>query len=132
MGKGKQNPIVLSKRETQIMDVVYAQCECSVSDVLQAMYDPPSYSSIRKLLTILVEKGHLNYRNEGGKYLYRPVKARHKAGQSALTRVLKTFYENSLEQAVVAMLTNREISPSSDELQRLAELIEEARKKGKR
>lgn len=112
------------------MDAVYAQGECSVSGVLQAMHDPPSYSSVRKLLTILVEKGHLRYRNEAGKYLYRPVKPRHKAGQSALARVLATFYENSLEQAVAAMLTNQEISPSSDELQRLADLIEEAKKKG--
>lgn len=112
------------------MDIVYSQGECSVSDVLQAMHDPPSYSTVRKLLTILMEKGHLKYRDGGGKYIYRPTKPRRKAGQSALTRVLATFYENSLEQAVAAMLANREINPSSEELQRLAELIEEAKKKG--
>ncbi len=130
MGKKARKSVVLSKRETQIMDIVYSQGECSVSDVLQAMHDPPSYSTVRKLLTILMEKGHLKYRDGGGKYIYRPTKPRRKAGQSALTRVLATFYENSLEQAVAAMLANREINPSSEELQRLAELIEEAKKKG--
>ena len=114
------------------MDVVYSQGECSVSDVLKAMHDPPGYSSVRKLLTILVEKGHLQYRNEAGKYIYRPRKPREQAGQSALLRVLSTFYENSMEQAVAAMLSNREISVSPDELQRLSDLIEDAKQKGKK
>ncbi len=95
------------------------------------MHEPPSYSSVRKLLTILVEKGHLKYRKDEGKYVYRPTKPREKAGQSALMRVLSTFYENSLEQAVAAMISNREITPSSEELQRLGEMIEDAKRKGK-
>ena len=127
MGKKAKKTIALSKRETQIMDIVYAQGECSVSDVLKAMHDPPGYSSVRKLLTILMEKGHLKYREDGAKYIYRPTKPRHKAGQSALARVVATFYENSLEQAVAAMLSQREFTSSSEELQRLADLIEEAK-----
>lgn len=130
MRKKRKQAAALSKRETQIMDIVYSRGECSVSDVLEAMHDPPGYSSVRKLLSILAEKGHLKYRQEGGKYIYRPTKPRHKAGQSALARVLATFYENSVEQAVAAMLSSREISPSEEELQRLAELIEEAKQEG--
>jgi predicted transcriptional regulator len=82
-------------------------------------------------LTILVEKGHLKYREEAGRYLYRPTRAKGVAGQSAMARVLNTFFEGSLEKAVAAMLGGREAKPSAEELQRLSQLIEDARKEGR-
>jgi len=127
MGKKAKLPVALSRRESQIMDIVFAESECSAADVLAAIPDPPSYSTVRKLLTILVEKGHLKHRSSGGKYFYRPTQPRGKAGQSALARVMSTFYEGSLEQVVAAMLSNREAELSEEELERIAALIEEAR-----
>jgi BlaI family penicillinase repressor len=119
----------LSRRETQIMDIVYAARECSAVDVRQAMPDPPSYSTVRKLLTILVDKGHLKHREEGGKYFYRPTKTPGTAGRSAIARVLETFYEGSMEKAVAAMLSTRDAELSTEELDGISELIEQAKKK---
>ena len=131
MGKKTKKPVVLSRRETQIMDIIFAEGECSAADVLAAIADPPSYSTVRKLLAILVDKGHLKHRDVGGKYFFRPTQPRRKAGQSALARVVTTFYEGSLEKAVAAMLSNSEAALSAEELQRLAELIEDAKRKEK-
>ena len=120
-----------SRRERQILDIVYAAGEASAAEVRSQMPDAPSYSTVRKLLSILVEKGHLKHREQGGKYFYRPMNPRGKAGKSALVRVLETFYEGSLEKAVAAMLNGRDTQVSSDELERLSQLIEEARKEGR-
>ena len=122
----------LSRRESQIMDIVFAARECSAGDVQQAMPDAPSNSTVRKLLTILVEKGHLKHREEGGKYFYRPTKTPGKAGQSAMMRVLETFYEGSLEKAVAAMLNTRDTKLLPEELDCISELIEEAKKKAEK
>ena len=117
----------LSRREREIMDIVYAVDEASAMHVLEAMSDPPGYSSVRKLLSILVEKGHLKTRRDGAKNLYKPTKPRGKAGRSAMLRVLETFYEGSLEKAVAALLGGGR-KPDEGELKRLSELIEETRK----
>lgn len=131
MKKGRKPTVELSRRERQIMDIVYAAEEASAADVQNAMSDPPGYSTVRKLLGILVEKGHLKHRQQGGKYLYRPTKPRGRAGRSALTRVLETFYEGSLEKAVASMLQGRDAHVSDEELDRLRQLIEDARKEGR-
>ena len=110
------------------MDIVYSAEEASAAEVMGAMGDPPSYSSVRKLLTILVDKGHLKHRVEGGKYFYRPIKARGKAGKSALAQVLHTFYEGSLEKAVAAMLSGRNTQVTDEELSRMQRLIDDAQK----
>ncbi len=120
----------LSRREQQIMDIVYALGEATVAQVLEEMADPPSYSTVRKQLTILSERGHLRHREENRKYIYRPTKTRGKAGKSALTRVVKTFYEGSLEKAVAALLQGSDAKVSDSELRRLSKLIEEARRDG--
>ena len=112
------------------MDIVYAAGEASAAQVLDAMSDPPSYSTVRKLLMILVEKGHLKHRRQDGKYFYQPTKPRGKAGKSAMARVLETFYEGSLEKAVAAMLQGRDANVSDEELNRLSRLIEDARQEG--
>lgn len=121
----------LSRRERQIMDIVYGLEEASAAQVRAEMADAPSYSTVRKLLTILVEKHHLKHREHGGKYFYRPTKSRDKAGKSALMRVLETFYEGSLEKAVAAMVSGRQARVSDEELQNLTKLIDDAKSEGR-
>ena len=121
----------LSRRERQIMDIVYARGEASAADVHNALPDAPSYSAVRALLAILVEKGHLKHRTEQGRYIYVPTRRRAQVGRSALRRVLDTFFEGSLEKAVAALLAGSDASLSQEELQRLGQLIEQSRKEGR-
>src|SRR5687767_13625140 len=94
----------LSRRERQIMEIVYSRAEASAADVHAAMADAPSYSSVRALMRILEEKGHLKHREESGRYIYTPTQSREKASRSALKQMLKTFFDGSLSQAVAALL----------------------------
>ena len=121
----------LSRRERQIMDILHARGEATAAEVLAALPDPPSYSAVRALLAILVEKGHLKHRPEQARYIYAPTRRRSHAGRSALRRVLDIFYEGSLEKAVAALLHGSEANLSRDELTRLGQLIEQARKEGR-
>ncbi|NNF27912.1 MAG: BlaI/MecI/CopY family transcriptional regulator [Gemmatimonadetes bacterium] len=121
---------VLSRRERQIMDVIYRLGEASVADVRQGVPDPPSYSTVRALLRILEEKGHLTHETAGTKYIYRPTISREAARRSALDRVLNTFFDNSTEKAVAALLDLRGDDLSTDELQRIEERIAQAREEG--
>jgi predicted transcriptional regulator len=121
----------LSRRERQIMDVVYARGEATAAQVLAEIADPPSKTAIRTLMTILERKGHLKHREEGKSYLYAPTRPRQQAAKSALRRVLETFFGGSLEQAVAAHLADDESKVSDDELKRLASLIREAKREGR-
>lgn len=121
----------LSRRERQIMDAVYARTEASASEVLQDMPDPPSRAAVRTLLRILEGKGHLKHYKKGRQFVYRPTLPRRRVARSALARVLETFFDGSLEQAVAARLADRRKGISDLELQRLAEIIRQARTKGK-
>ena len=121
----------LSRRERQIMDIVYARGEASAAIVHAALPDPPSYSAVRALLAILVNKGHLRHRAEEGRYIYAPTRRRAQAGRSALRRVLDTFFEGSLEKGVAALLQGADANLSPEELQRLGQLIQQARKEGR-
>jgi len=121
----------LSRRERQIMDIVYARGEASAQDVLSDLPNPPSKTAVRTLLRILEEKGHLTHRQHGLMYIYQPSRPRGRAGRSALQRVLQTFFDGSLEQAVAAHLADPDSDLSPDELKRLAGLIDQARKRGK-
>src|SRR4051812_42739715 len=121
----------LSRRERQIMDVVYARGEASAADVHAALPDPPSRTAVRTLPRILEEKGHVQHRQEGLTYIYQPSRPRGPAGQSALRRVLQTFFDGSLEKAVAAHLGDPTSDLSAEELARLAELINQARAKGR-
>jgi predicted transcriptional regulator len=122
--------VQLSRRERQILDVVYARGEASAAEVWAALPDAPSKTAVRTLLNILELKGHLTHRQEGLKYIYLPTRPRERAGQSALRRVLDTFFDGSLERAVAAHLGDSAADLSSEELARLAALIKQARKKG--
>src|SRR5689334_6592080 len=118
----------LSRRERQIMDVVYARGEAAAADVVAALPDPPTKTAVRTLLRILEAKGHLRHRQDGLKYVYQPSRPRGPAGRSALRRVLDTFFDGSLAKAVAAHLGDSASDLSAEELARLADLINQARK----
>ncbi|HEY3265940.1 MAG TPA: BlaI/MecI/CopY family transcriptional regulator [Armatimonadota bacterium] len=117
----------LSRRERQILDILFQREKASASEVLEALPDPPSYSSVRTLLRILEEKGHARHEEDGKRYLYRPTQARTSAARGALRNVLHTFFGGSLTQAVATLLSDNETDLSDDDLARLEALIEEAR-----
>ncbi len=118
----------LSRRERQIMDVIYARGRATAAEVLAALPDPPGKTAVRTLLRILEEKGHLTHRQSGQTYVYRPSRPRRDAGRSALRRLLATFFDGSLEQAVAAHLGDSAADLSPEELSRLEDLIHQARK----
>ncbi len=119
----------LSRRERQIMDILFRDGQAAVSDVQAAMADPPSYSAVRAMLRILEEKGHVRHEQDGPRYVYKPVVARERAKRSAMRHLLHTFFEGSHEQAVAALLDEASTSLSDEDLERLAELIDRRRSK---
>ena len=123
----------LSRRERQIMDFLHRVGKATAADVMEGIPDAPSYSAVRALLRILEGKGHLRHTEEAGtgKYTYFPTRARDHAGKSALQRVVQTFFDNSAEKAVAALLDLADRDLSEQELERLAKLIEQARNDGR-
>ncbi len=121
----------LSRRERQILEVLYQRERATAQDVLQAIDDPPSYSAVRALLRILEEKGHIRHIEEAGKYVYSPVVGRSRARKTALRRLVETFFEGSTEQVVAALLDGSSRKLSAGELDRLAEMIQSRRKETK-
>ena len=121
----------LSRRERQIMDVVYRLGKATVTDVLERLPDPPSYSAVRALMRILEEKGHLSHEQDGPRYVYLPTVPRDAAQQSALSHMVRTFFGGSAEAAVAALLELPENGLSDGELSRLSRLIDEARGQGR-
>lgn len=113
----------LSRRERQIMDVVFALGSATVTQVWRQMADAPSRTSVRTLLRILEEKGHLRHRTQGREFVYRPVRARARVGRSALQSVLETFFDGSLEKALAAHLSDPSTQLSDEEAERLGDLI---------
>lgn len=109
------------------MDVIYAQGEATAAEVVEGLADAPSYSTVRALLRILEEKGILTHREDGPRYVFTPTIPRDKASKSALNRVLNTFFEGSLANAVAALVDARDARLSPEELQRLEALIQQAR-----
>ncbi len=120
-----------SRRERQIMDVLYARGEATVNQIVEALPDPPTSMAVRRLLHILGDKGHLERRTRGREVIYSPRESREKAGRSAFARVLETFFGGSLENALSAHLLSREGPVSTEERDRLVDLIEQARKEGR-
>jgi BlaI family transcriptional regulator, penicillinase repressor len=121
----------LSRRERQIMDILYQRGKASASDVREAMPDAPSYSAVRAMLRILEEKGHLKHQAEGLKYVYVPTVARDKAKRSAVKHLLDTFFKESPEQVVAALLDVSSTRLTREELDRMSEMIEKAKRDGK-
>ena len=121
----------LSRRERQIMDIVYEMREASALQVLERLPSPPSYSAVRALLRVLEQKGHLTHRQDGPRYVYAPLLARDKARRSALRDLLRTFFDNTTEDAVAALLDLSEDSLSEEDYRRLLALVRKARKEGR-
>lgn len=116
----------LTRRERQIMDVLYERGEASVGEVHGVLPDAPSYSAVRALMRKLLDKGHASYRREGTRYMYRPVLARNRARRGALERVVNTFFDGSAAEAVVGLLGSRR-DLSDDELARIEAVLARVR-----
>jgi len=120
----------LSRRERQILDILYQRGQATAADVQNALPEPPSYSAVRALLRILEDKGHVRHQQDGPRYVYLPTVARENAKRSALRHVLRTFFDCSTEQAISALLDESSTKLSPAELDRLARMIEDARRSG--
>ena len=121
----------LSRRERQIMDILFQRGKASASDVREAMADAPSYSAVRAMLRVLEEKGHVRHQEEGLRYVYVPTVARDKAKRAAVKHLLDTFFNGSPEQIVAALLDVSSTGLTRAELDRMAAMIDKARKEGR-
>ncbi len=121
----------LSRRERQIMEAIYRLGDATVSDVMAELPDPPGYSAVRAMLGKLEAKGYLEHRQEGPRYLYLATVPRQEARESALERLVRTFFDGSTEKAVTALLGMSAGEMSDEELDRLSVLIQDAKKGGR-
>lgn len=119
----------LSRREHQIMDIIFQLGEATAAEIVERLPDPSSNSSIRILLSILEEKGHLAHRTDGTRYIYRPTVEPEKAKQSALTHLMQTFFQGSATEVVATLLSNPDLSEA--EREELIRLIEQTKKEGR-
>lgn len=126
----KQTHNDLSRRERQIVDILYANGRATAAEVQASLPDPPSYSAVRAMLRILEDKGHVRHEQDGPRYVYVPTIARESAKRSALRHVLQTFFDGSAEQAISALLDDDAAKLSEKELDRLERLINQARQTG--
>jgi BlaI family penicillinase repressor len=124
----KNNPH-LSRREREVMDLVFAQGEATLSQILEGMESPPTRPALRSILTILEGKGHLKHRQDGREFIYQPVHSREEVGQSTLSRVIGTFFGGSLTQAMAAYLSHPQTQLSADEVAELRRFLDEAKPK---
>lgn len=120
----------LSRRERQIIDVLFKLGRASAAEVRAELPDAPSYSAVRALLRILEEKGHVRHEQDGPRYVYMPTVARENAKRSALRHLVQTFFEGSTTQAISALLDSQASKLSDADLDRLSRILEEARQRG--
>lgn len=121
----------LSRRERQIMELIYASGQATATEVLERLPDPPSYSTVRALLRILETKGHLRHTVDGTRYVFLPTVAPERARRSAMRSLLQTFFEGSPEKAVAALLDVSRSELSEEDFDRISRLIENAREEGR-
>jgi predicted transcriptional regulator len=131
MAKRKRTTPELARRERQIMDVIFQLGEATVGDVLEQMPDPPSYSSVRTIIRKIEAKGLLTHRQDGKRYVYRAKQSRETASRTALQRLMDVFFSGSPTDTVAAILdvSSKDLDPS--DLERISQLIDQARKEGK-
>ena len=127
----KPSPATLTRREREIMDILYRRGRATAAEVLEDMADPPTYSAVRALLRILEDEGHIRHVQDGPRYVYLPAVVRSDARKSALSHVVATFFDGSIEQAVATLVESSRSKLSTDELDRLAQLIDKAKKEGR-
>lgn len=124
-------PLNLGRRERQIMDIVFRQGKATAQEVLDALPDPPSYSAVRGMLRLLEEKGYLTHEQDGPRYVYLPTMPREEASRSALRHLLDTFFNNSRESLVAALLDLPNEPLSRRDYARLRKLVEEKSEAGR-
>lgn len=121
----------LSRREREVMDVLYRRGRATVAEVMEELPDPPTYSAVRSILRVLEEKGHITHREEGPRYVYVPAVARDRARSAALDHLVDTFFEGSAEGALVALLRRSDLDLSEAQIRKLAREIRAAREEGR-
>ena len=121
----------LSRRERQIMDIIYELKEATAQQVMERLPEAPGYSAVRALLRVLENKGHLDHRQDGPRYVYLPRLPKDKARRSELRHLLKTFFDNSTEDAMAALLDISEDRLSEEDYRRLEALIQKSREEGR-
>jgi predicted transcriptional regulator len=131
MGGSRKPEQGLSRRERQIMESIYRRGQATAAEVLEDLPDPPSYSAVRAMLRVLEEKGRLRHEQQGPRYLFMPTVPREQARRSALQQLVHTFFDGSPEQVIAALLDPSDRKLSDAELERLARLIDRARKEGR-
>ena len=128
----KTSPHTLTRRERQIMDVLYRRGRATAAEVMADLPGDPNYSTVRTQLRVLEDKGHVRHDEEGMRYVYAPAVPRHAARKSALKHLVETFFDGSAEQVVAAVLGGEGAHLTDEDLQRIAELVAQARKDGGR
>jgi predicted transcriptional regulator len=123
---------VLTRRERQIMDILFRRGRATAAEVMEDLPGEPSYSTVRTQLRVLKEKGHVRHEEDGVRFIYMPSVARHAARKSALRHLVETFFDGSSEKAVAALLGGEGSKLSDEQLDRIADLIAKARKEGTR
>ena len=121
----------LSRRERQIMDLLYRSAPVGAAEIRKGLPDPPTYSAVRAMLSTLERKGHVRHAEKGLRYVYSPVVSRDRAMHRAVSHLMDTFFRGSVESAVAALLDARSGKLSREELDRLAKMIERARREGR-
>lgn len=121
----------LTRRERQIMDVLYRDGSATVAEVVAKLPDPPSYSAVRATMNVLEEKGHVRHKQDGPRYVYLPAVPRDSARRAALNHLLQTFFDGSPESAVVALLEMSDGTLSTTDFERLAAEVRKARQEGR-
>ncbi len=122
--------INLSRRERQVMDLIFEHKQLTAQEVMEKMADPPGYATVRSILRILEEKGHLQHSKSGRQFVYTAIASTEKVRQKSLNHVLKTFFGGSLKEAVSTFLEQSDTDLSEEELDELTNIIEAAKKKG--
>jgi predicted transcriptional regulator len=124
-------PPPLSRRERQIMDLLYAAGRATAAEIVERLPDPPTYSTVRTLLTVLESKGHIRHEQDGARYVYLPVVPRDRAARRAMRNLVHTFFDGAPGEAVIALLDDAGGELRREELQRISALLAEARRKGR-
>ena len=121
----------LSRREREVMDVLYRRGEATVAEVMEDLTDPPTYSAVRSILRVLKEKGHIVHRTDGPRYVYAPALGRDRARRAALDHLVNTFFDGSAEHALAALLSRSDLALSDTQIRRLAREIRRAGEEGR-
>lgn len=121
----------LSRREREMMNIIFRNGKATATEVMEGMSDPPSYSAVRATLRVLEQKGHVKHQHDGTRYVYTPTVNMDKARKSALDQLLTTFFDGSAASVVATLLESSKDDMTADELDRLSTMIRNARKEGR-